>query len=113
MLRLQDLETVLDCESGMVRAVDAVSLSSKRGETLALAATSGTLPRLEQTVARCTQSVAAAHSTVSQNYCDAQLADCKSCNAPAQYCDQCACRRSVATAVCRSLCLSPKRNIGN
>ena len=40
-LSVQDLGTVLDTDSGLVRAVDALSLSIDRGETFALVGESG------------------------------------------------------------------------
>ena len=41
MLRLEDLHTELDTDGGVVRAVEAVSLSIERGETFALVGESG------------------------------------------------------------------------
>jgi peptide/nickel transport system ATP-binding protein len=41
MLRLDNLHTVLDTDSGIVRAVEAVSLTIERGETFALVGESG------------------------------------------------------------------------
>ena len=41
MLKIDDLHTVLETDSGLVRAVDAVSLTIERGETFALVGESG------------------------------------------------------------------------
>ncbi|GIL06509.1 MAG: peptide ABC transporter ATP-binding protein [Betaproteobacteria bacterium] len=41
MLRVQDLHTVLETDSGLVRAVEAVTLTIERGETFALVGESG------------------------------------------------------------------------
>jgi peptide/nickel transport system ATP-binding protein len=41
MLRIEDLTTELDSDSGLVRAVDALSLTLERGETFALVGESG------------------------------------------------------------------------
>jgi peptide/nickel transport system ATP-binding protein len=41
LLKVEDLRTVLDTDSGLVRAVDALSLSIERGETFALVGESG------------------------------------------------------------------------
>ena len=40
-LNVEDLGTVLDTDAGLVRAVDALSLSIERGETFALVGESG------------------------------------------------------------------------
>ena len=41
LLRVEQLETVLDTDGGLVRAVDALSLTIERGETFALVGESG------------------------------------------------------------------------
>ena len=41
LLRIEQLQTVLDTDSGLVRAVDALSLTIERGETFALVGESG------------------------------------------------------------------------
>src|SRR5512140_2395375 len=41
LLRIEELQTVLDTDTGLVRAVDALSVTIERGETFALVGESG------------------------------------------------------------------------